>query len=284
MRRAVDVPGSDPRVHQQRSALSVSHGRVYVSYGGLTGDCGPYKGRVVSVRAKGKPRQRVFTVGVTREGAIWAPSGAGIDRRGNVFVTTGNGESFSGFDYGNTVLRLTPKLKLKGFWRPTNAAELNRTDADLGSVGPALLGGGRLFAIGKEGVGVILSTAKLGGIGGQLFQADVCPGGAYGGTAYRAPLLFVPCTDGLVALRVTGNSFTTAWKSSSFNAGPPIIAGGAVWSIDIDGATLNAFDPVSGRILATESLGSVTHFATPSAGGGRLFAPASSQVVGFTGV
>jgi outer membrane protein assembly factor BamB len=284
MRRAVDAPGSDPRVHQQRSALSVSHGRVYVSYGGLTGDCGPYKGRVVSVRAKGKPRQRVFTVGVTREGAIWAPSGAGIDRRGNVFVTTGNGESFSGFDYGNTVLRLTPKLKLKGFWRPTNAAELNRTDADLGSVGPALLGGGRLFAIGKEGVGVILSTAKLGGIGGQLFQADVCPGGAYGGTAYRAPLLFVPCTDGLVALRVTGNSFTTAWKSSSFNAGPPIIAGGAVWSIDIDGATLNAFDPVSGRILATESLGSVTHFATPSAGGGRLFAPASSQVVGFTGV
>jgi outer membrane protein assembly factor BamB len=284
MKRAVDAPGSDPRVHQERSALSISHGRVYVEYGGLTGDCGPYKGRVVSVRAKGKPGTRVFTVGVTREGGIWAPSGAGIDRKGNVFVATGNGESSSGFDYGNTVLRLTPKLHLASFWRPTNAAQLNQSDADLGSVGPALLGGGRVFAIGKEGVGVILSTSNLGGIGGQLFQANVCGGGAYGGTAYQAPLLFVPCTDGLVALRVNGNSFSTAWRSSSFNAGPPIIAGGVVWSIDVDSGGLTGYAPDSGRIVATESLGSVTHFATPSAGGGRLFAPAESQVVAFAGV
>jgi hypothetical protein len=83
---------------------------------------------------------------------------------------------------------------------------------------------------------------------------------------------------------MNGNSFTTAWRSGSFNAGPPIIAGGAVWSIDIDAGTLSAFAPDSGRVLDTESLGSVTHFATPSAGGGRLFAPASTQVIGFAGV
>jgi outer membrane protein assembly factor BamB len=284
LKRSVDAPGSDPRVHQERSALSVSKGRVYVPYGGLTGDCGPYKGRVVSVKTQGKAKRRVFTVGVNREGGIWAPSGAGIDRKGNVFVATGNGDSSSGFDYGNTVLRLTPKLKLASFWRPTNAAELNRNDTDLGSVGPALLGGGRLFAIGKEGVGVILSTSNLGGIGGQLFQANVCGGGAYGGTAYQAPFLFVPCTDGLVALRVDGNSFSTAWRSSSFNAGPPILAGGAVWSIDIDSGTLTAFAPDSGHVITTQGLGSVTHFATPSAGGGRLFAPASSQVIAYAGV
>jgi outer membrane protein assembly factor BamB len=283
MRRAVDAPGSDPRVHQERSALSVSHGRVYVEYGGLTGDCGPYKGRVVAVRARGKPRTKVFTVGVGREGGIWAPSGAGIDRKGNVFVATGNGDSTTSFDFGNTVIRLTPKLQQTSFWRPTNAAELNGRDADLGSVGPALLGGGRLFAIGKEGVGVILSAPNLGGVGGQLFQGDVCGGGAYGGTAYQAPLLFVPCTDGLVALRINGNSFSTAWKSDSFNAGPPIIAGGAVWSIDVDSGTLTAFAPDSGRVITTQDLGSVTHFATPSAGGGRLFAPAGGQVIGFAG-
>src|SRR3954447_15669309 len=189
MRRAVDAPGSDARVHQERSALSVSRGRVYVEYGGLTGDCGPYPGRVVSVRATGKAGMTVFTVGVNREGGIWAPSGAGIDRKGNVFVATGNGDNTSGFDFGNTVIRLTPKLKQTSFWRPTNAAELNRNDTDLGSVGPALLGGGRLFAIGKEGVGIVLSTGNLGGVGAPLFQADVCAGGAYGGTAYQAPLL-----------------------------------------------------------------------------------------------
>ncbi len=285
MKRAVDAPGSDPRVHQERSALSVSGGRVYVEYGGLTGDCGPYKGRVVSVRAKGKPGRKVFTVAVGREGGIWAPSGAGIDRKGNVFVATGNGDSLSSFDMGNTVIRLTPKLKQASFWRPTNAAELNRNDTDLGSVGPALLGGGRLFAIGKEGVGVTLSTGNLGGVGGQLFQGDVCKGGgAFGGTAYRAPMLYVPCTNGLVALRVNGSSFSTAWRSDSFNAGPPIIAGGAVWSIDTGSGTMTAFAPDSGRVLATQSLGAVTHFATPSAGGGRLFAPASDQVIGFGGI
>jgi outer membrane protein assembly factor BamB len=284
MRRAVDAPGSDPRVHQERSALSVSHGRVYVEYGGLTGDCGPYRGRVISVKAEGKARTKVFTVGVNREGGIWAPSGAGIDRKGNVFVATGNGDSPSSFDFGNSVIRLTPKLKQTSFWRPTNADELNRNDTDLGSVGPALLGGGRVFAIGKEGVGVTLSTSNLGGIGGQLFQASVCSGGAYGGTAYLPPLLFVPCTDGLVALRISGSSFSTAWSSASFNAGPPIIAGGAVWSIDTGSGTLTAFAPDSGQVLATQSLGSVTHFATPSAGGGRLFAPASDQIVAFGGV
>ena len=284
MRRGVDAPASDPRVHQERSALSVSHGRVYVEYGGLTGDCGPYRGRVVSVRARGKARTKVFTVGVNREGGIWAPSGAGIDRKGNVFVATGNGDSTSAFDFGNAVIRLTPKLKQTSFWRPTNAAELNSNDTDLGSVGPALLGGGRLFAIGKEGVGVTLSASNLGGVGGQLFQGEVCGGGSFGGTAYQAPLLFVPCTDGLAALRVTGSSFSTVWKSASFSAGPPIVAGGAVWSIDTGSGTLTGFAPDSGRIVATESLGPVTHFATPSAGGGRLFAPASSQVVAFAGV
>src|SRR3954454_16504826 len=35
-RRRVDAPGSDPRVHQERSALSVSKGRVYAPYGGVT--------------------------------------------------------------------------------------------------------------------------------------------------------------------------------------------------------------------------------------------------------
>jgi len=130
---------------------------------------------------------------------------------------------------------------------------------------------------------LILSTTHLGGTGGQLFQQHVCGGGAYGGLAYQASLVFVPCTDGLFALRLSGNSFATVWHAGS-SAGPPILAGGAVWMIDTDAATLTAFAPDSGRVLATASLGSVTHFATPSAGGGRLFAPADNQVIAFAGI
>ena len=49
-RRGVDVPGPDPTVMQQRGALTVSGGKVWVPFGALAGDCGDYKGRVVGVR------------------------------------------------------------------------------------------------------------------------------------------------------------------------------------------------------------------------------------------
>ncbi len=282
MKRAIDAPGSDPRVHQQRPALSVSKGRVYVAFGGLAGDCGDYKGRVVSVRAQGKPGKRTFTVGVHREGAIWAPSGAAIDRSGSLFVATGNGDETSGFDFGNSVIRLTPKLKQTDFYRAPNSPQLNQTDTDLGSVGPTLLGGNRMFVIGKEGLGLILSTTHLGGTGGQLFSQSVCGGGAFGGLAYQASIVYVPCINGLHALRVSGNSFSEVWHTGT-SAGPPILSGGIVWSIDND-AVLHGYSPTNGGPVANVDLGSVTHFPTPAAGGGRLFVPADSQVIAFAGV
>jgi outer membrane protein assembly factor BamB len=283
LKRNVDAPGSDPRVHQERSALSVSKGRVYVEFGGLNGDCGDYRGRVVSVKARGKAQKKSFTVGVHREGGIWAPSGAAVDRAGNLFVVTGNGDDTSGFDFGNSVIKLSPKLKQTDFYRASNSPQLNQTDTDLGSVGPTLLGGGRMFVIGKEGLGLILSMTHLGGTGGQLFSQDVCSGGAFGGLAYQAPFVYVPCTNGLYALRVNGNSFSEAWHAGSSSAGPPIVSGGVVWSID-QNATLHGYAPDSGNEVTSVDLGSVTHFPTPVAGGGRLFAPADTQVIAFAGV
>jgi outer membrane protein assembly factor BamB len=280
LKRAVDAPGSDPRVHQQRSALSVSNGRVYVPFGGLAGDCGDYRGRVVSVKTQGKAKTLVFTVGVHREGAIWAPSGAAVDGSGNLFVATGNGDATSGFDYGNSVIRLSPKLQQTDFYHASNSPELNQHDTDLGSVGPTLLGGGRMFVIGKEGLGLILSTSRLGGTGGELFAQHVCSG-AFGGLAYQVPFVYVPCSNGLYALPVSGNSFSVAWHANS--SGPPIVAGGVVWSID-SGAVLHGYAPDTGAPVASVDLGSVTHFPTPAAGGGRLFAPAGTQVVAFAGV
>ncbi len=280
MQQPIDAPGADPKVHQERSALSVSGGRVFVPFGGLYGDCGDYKGRVVSVPARGGGGMNSFTVGVGREGGIWAPSGAAIDRNGNLFVSTGNGDS-SGFDFGDSVLRLAPSLNQTGFFRPPNGGQLNDGDTDLGSVGPTLVGHGRLFAIGKEGVGVLLSRGNLGGIGGQLDQKQVCDG-AFGGLAYKAPVVYVPCTDGLAAVRISGRHFAVAWRGGP--DGPPIVAGGAVWSIETGSGTLEARAPGSGHPLASAGLGPVTHFATPSAGGGRLFAPAEDRIVAFAGV
>lgn len=230
----------------------------------------------------GKPRKLTFTAGVNREGGIWAPSGAAVEGRGNLFVVTGNGDNTSGFDFGNSVIRLSRKLKQTDFYRASNSPQLNQSDTDLGSVGPTLLGANRMFVIGKEGLGLVLSTTHLGGTGGQLFAQSVCGGGAFGGLAYLAPFVYVPCTDGLHALRISGNTFIPAWHAGS-SAGPPIVSGGVVWTID-SGAKLHGYAPDSGAPLITVDLASVTHFPTPAAGGGRLFAPADSRVVAFAGV
>jgi outer membrane protein assembly factor BamB len=282
LKQRVDAPGSDPRVHQERSALSVANGRVYVPYGGLAGDCGDYKGRVVSVKTRGKPHKRTYTVPVHREGGIWAPSGLAVDSAGDLFVVTGNGDATQGFDEGNSVIRLSPKQKQLDFYRASNSAQLNQTDTDLGSVGPTLISRNRLLVIGKEGLGLILNADHLGGTGGQLFSQSVCSGGAFGGLAFQAPFVYVPCTDGLRALRISGDAFSTAWKAGSA-AGSPILAGGAVWTID--GSTLHAYAPDTGGSIASFDLGNqTTHFPSPAAGGGRLFAPAGDAIVAFAGV
>jgi outer membrane protein assembly factor BamB len=282
-RRPIDPPGADPRVHQQRSALTLSRGRVYVSYGGLFGDCGNFHGWVVSVPASG-PRgaRQGFRVPTAREGAIWAPPGASVDARGNLFVATGNGASSSSFDFGNSVIRLTSSLRRSSFWAPRNAPELSGSDTDLGSTGPLLLPGGRVFVIGKDGIGYVLSAGRLGGIGGQLAAHQVC-GSAFGASAYAAGLVYVPCTDGLVALRLTSRGFVRAWSGPGFRAGPPIVAGGAVWTVDLDGGTLYALAARTGAERFHADIGSPAQFSSPAAAGGSIYVGGGSRVVAFTG-
>jgi hypothetical protein len=278
-RRPIDGKGSDGRVEQQRGALVVSHGRVYVPYGGLYGDCGNYHGLVVSRTLSGSS-VRTYT-NPAREAGIWAPGGLAADARGNIFGATGNGAG-PGFGYSNAVIRLTATLRRTAYWAPHNWSSLSGSDTDVGSIQPALLAGGSVFQSGKNGVGYLLGP-KLGGIGGEMFSAQVCSG-AYGGTAYQAPLLYVPCTDGLYALRVTGGSFTAAWRSGGFSAGPPIVAGGAVWSINRSSGTLHGYDATSGREVARTDLGGAVSFPTPAAAGTLLVAPANDSIVAFRGV
>ena len=282
-RQPIDPSGADPLTHQQRSALSLAGDTVYVAFGGLWGDCGNYHGWVVAANAADGKVGAQYQVPTQREGAIWAPSGPAIDAAGNVYVSTGNGSSVDPavFDFGDAVLRLSPDLKLLDWFAPTNWAVLNRADADIGSVGPALLEGGTLFQIGKEGVGYLLNVAALGHVSAPAFQAKVC-GASFGGTAYAARSVFVPCTDSLVALSVAnGNSFSIRWTVPMAFAGPPIVAGGVVWSIARDG-TLYGIDPADGHVLSQGPVGTPMHFATPSASGRQMFVAAGKVVLAFS--
>ena len=281
--RTIDPSGADPRYLQQRSALLLSGGRVYVAFGGNFGDCGPYKGWVMAAPA-GSGTGDVLSYGVPtqREGAIWAPPGPTLDSNGDLLVAIGNAESTSQFDYGNAVVRLSPDLKEKDYWAPADWAALSARDADVGSISPTIVQNDQVFQSGKNGTGYLLRASKLGNIGGELYKAPICRA-AFGGTAYQPPLVYVPCTDGLVALRVGDGSFQTAWHASvqASNA-PPVVAYGSVWQIDGSGALLQ-FDPANGQLRNRTPLPTpvTAHFLTPTAASGKLFVTSGRNVLAF---
>jgi outer membrane protein assembly factor BamB len=278
--RSAVPPGFVELAQQERSALSLANGMVYVPYGGLAGDCGQYYGWVSGIPANGTGGIVAYKVPTQREGGIWTPSGAAVDSSGNVYVTTGNAASSSAFDYGNSVIKLSPSLSVEGYFAPTNWAQLSQSDTDVGSDGPAFIAPNVIFQVGKEGVGYLLDPNNLGGVGGQSFAANVC-GGSFGGTAYASPYVFVPCRDGLVELQVANGAFTTVWRTSSFFAGPPVVTGGVVWTVSRDSSTLQGYSVSTGHKAYSFPLGSVVHFVGPAAGEGRVFVTAADRVMSF---
>jgi outer membrane protein assembly factor BamB len=276
--RNVDPSGVSVSVEQERGALALSRGMVYVPYGGLFGDCGQYHGFVVGA-PENDSKVLSYQVPTGREGGIWASSGMAVDFSGNVFVATGNSGASTNFDFGNAVIRLSPSLQEESYFAPENWVSLNSGDTDLGSVGPALLDDHTIFQIGKDGVGYLLDANNLGGIGGEEFSAQVCSG-AYGGTAFASSVLYVPCTDGVFALEMnlTSHSFSKLWNGPQYAAGPPIVSGGVVWDVAVDSGMLYALNQTTGSTIFTNHIGGVAHFVTPSSAYDRIFVGASDSI------
>lgn len=277
---SVDPPGADPTVEQQRGALALSDGVVYVPYGGLYGDCGNYHGWVVGVGLNGTGTLLSYQVPTNREGGIWASGGIAIDLNEKIVVVTGNGDSTSTFDYGNSVIRLSPSLKVIDYFAPTNWAQLNSGDTDLGSLAPTVLPNGDVFQAGKEGVGYLLSGSSLGGIGGQVYSAGVCSA-AFGGTARAGLTVFLPCSDGLVQILVGTSNFTVGWRASGTMSGSPMVTGNVVWATNADSGTLNGYDVASGTQRFSLGVGAVVDFQSPAAGQGMLFVTGGTELYSF---
>ena len=273
-------PNFNDTTQQERTALTLANGMVYIGYGGLAGDCAQYYGWEVGLPANAPGKMVYYQVPVTREGAIWAPSGAAADPSGNVYVTTGNGASTTTFDHSDSVIKLSPTLTEEGYFAPTDWLQLSQTDGDLGSLAPAIVGPNLLFQIGKEGIGYLLNASQLGGIGGQIFSTPVCDE-SFGGTAFSSPYIFVPCINGLFELQVANGTFSTRMAIGNLNAGPPIVTDGVVWTVDSNSGTLFGLSVSDGHQDYTFSLGSVEHFTGPAAGEGRLFVAATNVVESF---
>ena len=278
--RAIDPPGLAGRVEQERGAATIANGRVYIPFGGLFGDCGAYKGAVVSSAFDGQGDLTSYIVPTAREAGIWHTGGPSVDTDGGLWVSTGNSESSGNFDYGNAVVHLSPELKAVDYFAPTNWLRLNQGDVDLGSIGPALVGTNRVLAGGKQGIAYLLDRAHLGNIGGSITQTQACNDGAFGTAAVQGATVFMPCTDGLVALVTGGDKLSQKWRRQG-RAGPPIVAAGLVWDLEGDG-TLVALDPASGQQRFAAQLDALaSRFVTLSAAGGRLFVAPKNTLTAF---
>jgi outer membrane protein assembly factor BamB len=281
-RTSVDLPGVETRAMQQRGALTVTGGSVYVPFGGLAGDCGGYKGRVVAVPTTGAHAPSAFTVPTAREGGIWTPPGPSVATNGHLFVSVGNGASGPGdpYDHSDAVLELDGTTLVDSF-SPTTWAQDNAVDADLGSQGPALVGDRWVFIAGKSGTAYVLDQRDLGGIGGQVSQAQVCA--SFGGTAVDGSVVYVPCTDGVRAVSISSSgTMRVLWHAASNVAGSPVLGGGRVWSLDQGAGRLYALDASSGTEVASLSVSATSRFATPAITGSTVIVPTLSGVAFVT--
>lgn len=281
VRRVADPAGIEVAPHQQRAALALSRGMVYIAYGGLDGDCGNYHGWVVASRTDGQGLLLTYQVPTPREGGIWASPGPAIDTNGRIFVAVGNGETTQGsWDHTDSVLRLSPTLQLEDGFAPTQWQQDNATDADLGSMGPVLLPGGWVFADGKSGLGYLLHANALGGVGGQAHETSICS--SYGGAASVGSQIFLPCTDGLRQVLVEpGPHVILGWHSNQQVNGSPVVAGNTIYSLDRNG-TLYALNSQTGAVITTVSVGSTSRFATPTLSGNQVYVGTMTGVVAVT--
>jgi len=286
---AIDPAGVNPAYELQRTSLALTDGRVIVGFGGNDGDCGTYHGLVVSAPEGGGPAS-VFTVATLpgdNRGAVWMGGAAPpVDAQGDVWVSTGNssyGSAGDTYDNSDGVLRLSPTAALLDGFAPSTWTADNAGDLDLGSAPPALVGNGVVFEVGKSRTAYVLHQSALGGVGGQAAATTgFCGGMAFGGSADLDGTLFVPCSDGIRAVRPTTAAPVALWRAASGAHGSPIVAGGLVWSVS--GGSLFAIDPASGATVQQFPVGgSASSFPSPAAADGLVVAPSATQLHAFTG-
>jgi hypothetical protein len=173
----------------QRSALSLLNGKLYVAYGGHVGDCGNYHGWVVAIdTANPTMKAGWVTLGVGE--AIWAAGGMASDGT-SIFAVTGNSTVGAGSraeSDGEQVVRVTGMASVTrsdaNLFFPTTWKTMDSTDADFGSSNPIYLSipgstpSNLIAALAKDGQLYLLNAANLGGMGGSVAKFTVATGGS----------------------------------------------------------------------------------------------------------
>lgn len=208
-----------------------------------------------------------------------------VSANGDLWVATGNGSVSSrrhAYDGSDGVLELSPSLRLLQFFAPANWRVDNSDDLDM-STEPVLLPDGQIILAGKSQVVYLLNGRHLGGIGKQQAElSPVCSTNMDGGSADPSMTVYLPCTSGIIAVKAVSSppALHLLWNSD-VGGGPPIMAGGLVWTIGQNGR-LYGLDPATGKIRQQAAIGApANHFPTPGIGAGLMLAASARNVVAF---
>jgi len=299
-------------IQEERGALALVNGIVYVSYSGYVGDCQNYHGWVVGMDINNPSNVHAWATTAVG-GGIWGHGGVASDGT-NMFVVTGNTFNTGGnWMGGEAIIRLQAGPTWTGqptdYWAPPNWFSLDNSDTDLGGVSATMVDvlgatpSQLVLALGKDSNAYLLNRNNLGGITSAVAAASV--GGINRGTSavtYHTSqgtyIGFHNDAGTIRAYRVTATNPPTimfAWSQNQSGRGSP-------WATTTDGTNnvivwyaattssgdqrLHAYDGDTGAVIyagggANELMSGTRQWNTGMVARGRIYFGADSRIYAF---
>ena len=292
---------------EDRGALALVNGIVYVPYSGYFGDCGSYHGWVVGVNIS-NPANVGGWATTAIGGGIWGHSGVASDGT-NMFVITGNTFNTGGnWMGGEAIIRLQAGPVWNGppstqnYWAPTNWFNLDNGDTDLGGVSAVLIDvpganpSQLVLAIGKDSNAYLINRNNLGGITAPVFQLSV--GFAIGQssatyTTSQGTYFVFRTGSTLKAYKITPTTPPTivfAWSVSQNGQGSPWVTttdgtnNAIVWVVGAQGdGQLHGYNGDTGTVIyaGTDVMTGTRKWNSGIAGRGSIYVANDNKVYAF---
>jgi hypothetical protein len=324
-----------------RPGLRLYNGNIYIAFGSH-GDNGPYHGWLLSYSESTLTLNGVLnTTPNAGLGGFWGGGAAPVvDSNGYIYLMTGNG-LFDGYsnngttaglnslgfpvngDYGDSILKIAVDpttsvgnqstngwgLRIVDYFCPSNAANLDGNDTDLGSGGVCLLPTSAgssahpnlLVGAGKQGNIYLVDTNAMGKFSAttdNVVQEQTIIGESFNTPCFfNGVLYYAATTDNLKAFTIANAQMSTApvkspdtfaWPGATLSVSANGTTGGIIWGIEYNTQVLRAYSAANvgtelwNSTLAannTDALGVAQKFAAPTIADGQVFAPTSTALV-----
>jgi hypothetical protein len=266
------------------SPLREFRGHIVAVTGGYIGDKPPYQGHVAILDARtgkvlhvwnslcsDRPHLLVPSSCPSTQSAIWGRAGAVIDAAtGDIFLATGNGPYNGKTDWGDATIELNADAtRMLGNFTPTDNAELDTRDLDLGSTSPVLLPDGLLAQGGKDRLIRLLSIQAIAGTTPHEDHEAQSVSTPSGSMLFTAPAvwrhdgatwIFAADAGGTAAWTLDAGKLVEVWKNTNGGTSP-VIAEDLLYVYDPNGG-LRLYEPTKGNQVANLESGS-GHWNSP---------------------